>query len=134
MGLFKHQLPIQGSKCVSIYQNDCLNVLTHVIFNLVKKTLVLIKNTPKDFVVEKTLAFSTIFGPYCGLFNALVTHIHISCMIHIFTYRSDDLTMKIISVNWNRPKLGPYCPVVVDLASDTKHLGHLGQSVTLVES
>ena len=39
-----------------------------------KKTSVLVKNDPKRLHGWENLPFSTIFGPFCGLCNASVTH------------------------------------------------------------
>ena len=48
---------------------------THVILHLVKKPLVLPRNNPKRLYGLENLPFSTLFGPFWGLFNASVTHI-----------------------------------------------------------
>ena len=37
---------------------------THVIYNLVKKTLVLVKNNPTDYLVEKTYHLARYLGPF----------------------------------------------------------------------
>ena len=64
------QWPIYGSNGVSIYQNDRWNMVVNIIFFLVQKPLVLVKNNPKRLHGWENLPFSTIFRPFWGQFNA----------------------------------------------------------------
>ena len=41
---------------------------THVIFHLAKKPLVLVKTTPKDYMVEKTYHLAQYLGPFGAYF------------------------------------------------------------------
>ena len=65
----------------------------YVIFYLVKKPLVLVKNHPKRLYHWENFPFRTIFRPSWGVFNASVTHIGFKrgSQIHkmiVWTWRS----------------------------------------------
>ena len=79
--------------------NLCLSRSTHVIFDLVKKPSVLVKNDPNKLNGLENLPFSSIFSPFWGIFNASGTQIGFKIGSHRAKWPlecGDQLTLSLI--------------------------------------
>ena len=94
-----HQWPIYNSKRFP-YTKTIVGTWrsTHVIFHLVKKPLVLVKNDPNRQYGLETIPFSSIFRHFWGLFNASGTQIGFKIGSHLakWTWRSTHIIFNLV--------------------------------------